>query len=119
MENTIAQLSEVVKAGTMLTAEIDLKTHTRWIRDWDPLNIYRYSDLIYNIFKFPGALNRLRPVEYRKILEKYGWGNITTTPLVVLEKGYLSRVVPSLIRRFRDPLNQMDYLSIMLLATRK
>jgi len=61
VEKTIEQLSEVVKKGGFLIAEVDLKTHTRWIRDIDPLNIYRYSDFIYNLLRFPGSPNRVRP----------------------------------------------------------
>ncbi|HEX3048542.1 MAG TPA: methyltransferase domain-containing protein, partial [Bacillota bacterium] len=61
VEQTVSQLSKIVKPGTILIAEVDLKTHTSWIRDLDPLNIYRYSDFIYNLFKFRGSPNRLRP----------------------------------------------------------
>ena len=35
-----------------LVAEIDLQTHTRWIRNVDPLNIYRYSGQLYGSFRF-------------------------------------------------------------------
>jgi SAM-dependent methyltransferase len=119
VENTIAQLSEIAKPGSLFIGEVDLKTHTRWIRDSDPLNIYRYSDLIYNVFKFSGSPNRVRPFEYGKILEKHGWTNIDIKPLLVLEKEYLNKVILSLNKRFRDPINNMDYLSVMIHAIKK
>ncbi len=116
VENTIRQLSDVVKKGVILVAEIDLKTHTRWIRDMDPLNIYRYNDFIYNLFKFSGIPNRLRPLEYKRILEKYGWGNITIFPLLKVNIEYLEKVKNSLHKKYKNPLNQMDYLSIIVCA---
>lgn len=120
VEKTVAQLSEVVKHGGIFIAEVDLKTHTRWIRDADPLNIYRYSDVTYNLFKFSGSPNRVRPFEYEEILEKHGWTNITIKPLTILEKNYLNRkMIVSLNRRFSDPINNMDYLSIMIHAIKK
>lgn len=118
VEHTISQLSKVVKSGTILIAEVDLETHTRWIRDLDPLNIYRYSDFIYGQFKFPGSPNRIRPFEYKEILEKYGWSKIKIMPLTKLEGGYL-KVNKSLNKRFHDKINQMDFLSIMICATKR
>lgn len=40
IDTTIAQLSMVCKPGAIIVAQIDLKTHSRWIRDIDPNNIY-------------------------------------------------------------------------------
>ncbi|HEX3047124.1 MAG TPA: hypothetical protein VHY08_20390, partial [Bacillota bacterium] len=105
--------------GTILIAEVDLKTHTSWIRDLDPLNIYRYSDFIYNLFKFRGSPNRLRPFEYEEILKKNGWTDIQIIPSNKLEKEYMLKVKDNLNRRFREPINQMDYLSIILCATKE
>ena len=119
VEKTISQLSEIVKPGTILISEIDLKTHTRWIRDADPLNIYRYSDFIYNLFKFSGSPNRIRPYEYETILKKNGWTKIEIFPLTVLDKEYLSKVQNKLNKKFRDSKNQMNYLSITICATKK
>ncbi|MFH1563365.1 MAG: hypothetical protein ABIF11_08130 [Nitrospirota bacterium] len=116
IEKTISQL-KFLKSGTILIAEVDLKTHTMWIRDLDPLNIYRYSDFIYNLFKFSGSPNRVRPFEYKEIFEKCGWTNIKIMPLTKLEEGYL-QVNKSLNKRFQDKINQMDFLSIMICATK-
>lgn len=118
MERTVAQLSGVVKKGAALVAEIDLKTHTRWIRDADPLNIYRYGDLIYNLFSCPGSPNRLRPADYRRMFEKNGWTRVTTTPVIKLDEGYVSKVAPSLSKRFRGAESEMGHLSVILCATK-
>ena len=118
IKKTISQL-KFLKSGTVLIAEVDLKTHTRWIRDLDPLNIYRYSDFIYNLFKFSGLPNRLRPFEYKEIFEKCGWTKIRIIPLTKLEEGYLLRVNKSLNKRFHDKINQMDFLSIIICATKE
>ncbi|MBA7515422.1 hypothetical protein ES705_07462 [subsurface metagenome] len=115
----ISQLSQIVKSGTILITEVDLKTHTRWIRDLDPLNIYRYSDFIYSAFKFSGSPNRLRPSEYQQFLEKNGWSKTEIIPLTKLNKKYLTKIERSLYKRFREPDNNMDYLTIMICATKK
>jgi len=119
VENTIRQLSEVVKKDGVLIAQIDLKTHTRWIRDLDPLNIYRYNDFMYNLFKFSGSPNRLRPFDYENILKKYGWTKIMSYPLLKLDEKYLLRISKSLNKKYHDMSNQMSYLSYLLCATRK
>mgnify|MGYP001394836099 CR=1 FL=1 len=116
---TISEMSAVVRSGAILIAEIDLKTHTKWIRDADPLNIFRYSDAIYNMLKFRGAPNRVRPFEYKKLLEDNGWHNVMIIPLTVLDDVYLLSVLPGLNRRFQQKENQMQCLSIMICATKK
>ncbi|MBN1766760.1 MAG: methyltransferase domain-containing protein [Sedimentisphaerales bacterium] len=118
VEHTLSRLSEITAAGAILIAEVDLATHTRWIRDWDPLNIYRYSDSIYDTLKFSGSPNRLRPREYREILQETGWENIKIYPLTRVNNHYIKKINQSLPRQFRNPENQMDYLSIALCATR-
>lgn len=118
MERTVAQLSGVVKKGALLVAEIDLKTHTRWIRDADPLNIYRYNDFIYDFFACPGSPNRLRPADYRRIFERNGWVNVRTAPVIKLDDEYVTRVRPSLSRRFRGTESEIQHLSVILSATK-
>lgn len=118
MDRTVTQLSTVVKKGAVLIAEIDLKTHTRWIRDADPLNIYRYGDFIYNLFSCPGSPNRLRPVDYRRMFERNGWVKVRTTPVIKLEDGYVSKVGPSLSKRFRGAESEIQHLSVILSATK-
>lgn len=116
---TISKLSQVVESGAILISVVDLKTHSRWIRDADPLNIYRYNNFIYNIFKFRGFPNRLRPFQYEQILRKYGWTNIKIVPKSTIHKKYLAKVQHTLNKRFRTPINQMECLSIVICATKK
>lgn len=118
MERTIKEMTLVTKTGGVLIAEVDLKTHTRWIREKDPLNIYRFSDSFYNVCKFPGSPNRIRPYQYEQMLKKNGWVNIQILPKRVLDEGYLDKVINSLNKNFRNPINQMEYLSIILCATK-
>ena len=116
LPRTIEQMSKLAARGAILVCEIDLATHTRWIRDRDPLNIYRYSDVFYNLTKFHGSPNRVRPAEYRRMLSDAGWGDIQQFPLVVLDEDYLTRVRPSLASRFRIDASEMECLSIVLCA---
>lgn len=116
---TVSQLSEVTKSGGILIAVIDLKTHSRWIRDKDPLNIYRYSDAFYDFCKFRGSPNRIRPYQYEQILTENGWKDIWIRPIKVSDETYLARVQDSINRRFRDEKNQMGYLSVVLCATKR
>jgi len=116
VRRTIQQTSKLASPGAVLVCEIDLATHTRWIRDRDPLNIYRFSDEWYNLMKFSGSPNRLRPQAYRDMLAEAGWGNIELFPLSVLDENYLAKVQPSLADRFTDEASQMEYLSVALCA---
>jgi SAM-dependent methyltransferase len=112
IDAVVAQLTEVCKPGAMIVAEIDLKTHSRWIRDKDPNNIYRYSDAVYRSFWFRGIPNRVRPHEYRNAFARHGWNDIRIHALAQTSAdGKWSR-------QFTDSINEMQYLSIVLCATR-
>lgn len=119
VEKLFKQLSPKIKPGAVLIAEVDLKTHTRFIRDRDPLNIYRYSDTLYNTLKFSGSPNRLRPVEYKKILANEGWEHIQIIPLKILPESALQETLPSLNRRFQNKKNEMNILEFLLCAKKK
>jgi|GEM_PF-774056 len=77
------QLFRICKSGARIVAEIDLKTHSRWIRDHDPNNIYRYPNWLYRWFYFPGIPNRLRPRHYRAAFEQAGWNSLAITPSTI------------------------------------
>lgn len=115
---TIEQLNRVVRPGAVFLAVIDLQTHTRRFREQDPLNIYRYSEFYYRLCRYAGQPNRLRPVEYHKILADNGWENIRIQPLDVLGAGYIRRVQPGLNKRFRAENGQMEYLTVVICATK-
>lgn len=114
IEATIARLSAVCKPGALLAVEIDLMTHSRWIREKDPNNIYRYQDSVYRAFHFRGIPNRVRPFQYKAAFESCGWTDISITPLQKLDDP--SSSYSGMSRNFSDRKNQMDYLSIMLCA---
>jgi len=120
IEKTLAELSKVVKQGGVLVTLIDLKTHTFWIRDRDPLNIYRYSNWFWNTFRFKGSLNRVRTMEYKQLLENNGWFYINIEPLAVVEESYLEKIKPTLNKKFRDMTSsEMKILGVMIMARKK
>lgn len=119
-KKTFWEISSVVNQGGYLITVIDLKTHTGWIRDRDPLNIYRYSDFFWNLFKFKGSPNRIRAFEYKNMLEKNEWLDIKIEPLTILEEGYLKKVKLSLNTKFRNmDSSEMKMLTIMLMARKR
>lgn len=119
VDQTFAQLAPLMSDRAHLVAEIDLQTHTRWIRDADPLNIYRYSRRLYRGLGFSGIPNRVRPDQYLEILERHDWCDLRVYPRRVLETEYVSRVEPTLCPRFRGDLEQLGWLSIVVCASRK
>jgi SAM-dependent methyltransferase len=114
VERALADVSAVAKPNAALVCCVDLMTHTRWIRQHDPNNIYRYADWLYRLAGFKGIPNRIRPRQYRAILEAHGWTNVMTIPDLRLH-GFDTR---SLAKRFRDPANEMDFLTITIVATK-
>lgn len=117
IEKTVTAISSKVKKGAILIIHVDMNTHTRWIKDRDPLNIYRYSELFWNIFKFRGAPNRERIPTYKKLFEKNNWIHIMIEPRAILEEEYVAKVLPTLDRKFCDlDTQEMRILSFMLIA---
>ncbi|WID94959.1 methyltransferase domain-containing protein [Bosea vestrisii] len=76
----IAGLTQVARPGCDSVHIIDLQTHSRWIRERDPNNIYRYPETIYRLFRFPGQPNRQRPADYVRSFEAEGWSDIRFVP---------------------------------------
>lgn len=117
VRKTIQELNSVVNENCILVTEIDLRTHTPWIRDRDPLNIYRYKNSFWNLFKFDGIPNRIRAFEYKEILEENGCIGIEIEPLTILEKEYVEKIKLSLNKKFRElDFSEMRMLSVMLMA---
>jgi len=112
IDATVGGLSSVCRPGAVIVAEIDLKTHSRWIRDKDPNNIYRYPQWLYHAFWFRGAPNRQRPVQYIAAFERHGWTDIVVLPLSRRD----TQDDSSLNAAFRDASNEMSLLSVVLCA---
>lgn len=99
---TIGQLSEIAKSGTVMINVIDFQTHTRFLRERDPLNIYRYSESLYQTLRFDGIPNRFTLNYYEEILKKFGWKEIRILPLKVLDDNYIWQVRPFLAKKFKS-----------------
>lgn len=84
---TIADLTQVARPGCETIHIIDLQTHSRWIREHDPNNIYRYPEPIYRLFRFPGQPNRLRPADYVRSFAAEGWSDVRFAPSRTIDPG--------------------------------
>ncbi|HEY3785418.1 MAG TPA: class I SAM-dependent methyltransferase [Steroidobacteraceae bacterium] len=116
IEAVVRRLTSVCRPGARIVAEIDLKTHSRWVRDQDPNNIYRFPDPLYNMFRFRGSPNRVRPYQYAQAFERNGWIDIQMRPLTLVQGE--SAGLRGLSRRFRSDANQMSHLTIAFCARR-
>lgn len=112
VERVMNELSWVLKPGGVICAGVDLQTHSRWIREADPNNIYRYSESIYKLFKFPGQCNRLRTQDYVRHLSNAGFEKIDIRPGEKSVKPNRARVA----KRFRN-CDDLDVLAFSMNAT--
>ncbi|MDH2380854.1 hypothetical protein [Bradyrhizobium sp. CER78] len=78
--DAVAGLTQVARPGCAAIHIIDLQTHSRWIREHDPNNIYRYPEAIYRLFRFPGQPNRLRPADYIAAFGAEAWNDVRFVP---------------------------------------
>lgn len=118
VNETIKAVSAITRPGAIIIALVDLKTHSRWIRDKDPNNIYRYSKWIYHLLSVRGTPNRVRPYQYKQALEKNGWENIIIKPSTILKDSKYNSIKNHLNKEFVEDKNQMNYLGIWLCATK-
>lgn len=119
VHKTIEAISNVASSDAIFIALVDLKTHSRWIRDKDPDNIYRYPDWLYQWFRTRSIPNRVRPYQYEEALKKNEWKNIAIYAATELNDHQFDRVKNHLNKKFRDYKNQMKYLSVWICATRR
>ena len=115
IERTFQEISRVIKPGGFILAYFELQTHTRWIRNKDPLSIYRYSDSCYNFLRFKGSPNRLRPDYYINVLNKLNWKDIVFIPERIIDESQLATIVPYLHERFKK-YHDINFLSGTLFA---
>jgi SAM-dependent methyltransferase len=118
IRKTIREISSVASPGAVLIISVDLRTHSRWIREKDPNNIYRYPNRLYKALSTCSSPNRKRPYEYKAALEEFGWKDITVKPEMILEKDKFNFIHNRLYKDFNDPINQMNYLTIWICATK-
>jgi hypothetical protein len=102
----------------MLIILVDLQTHSRWVREKDPNNIYRYSNRLYKQLATRSSPNRERPYKYKQTLEEFGWKDITITPETLLENNKFLFTQRYLNKNFQNVINQMNYLGIWVCATK-
>ena len=105
----IAGLTRVARPGCESVHIIDLQTHSRWIRERDPNNIYRYSESLYRLFRFPGQPNRLRPDDYVRSFAAEGWGNVRFIPSRTIDPSLREASLQGLAKPF-DGKNGMSIL---------
>jgi len=103
------QLRKVMAPGGRICVSIDLQTHSRWIREKDPANIYRYPRWLYRLFYFPGQPNRVRPSEYRRAFESAGFTDVSTSATARLP-------VKGRFHSTFDP-TDLDHMTVALRAT--
>ncbi len=111
----LTQVARALAPGGAFVAKVDLQTHTRVLRDRDPLNVYRYPRLLYRLAKFSGIPNRVRPAVYEKTLKDLGLTLVEIIPDGVMDEQQLRRDKPYMRRRFRkDP--TLGYLSFTVIG---
>jgi len=116
IEQTIADVSNVCESGALFVVLVDLQTHSRWIREKDPNNIYRYSKGLYRMLTTSGAPNRVRPYKYKEALEKNGWEDVEIISNEHLENDRLDSVKKHLNKEFVADKNQMNELAVFICA---
>jgi hypothetical protein len=118
IEDTIQRVGRIAKPGAIFCSIVDFQTHSRWIRDVDPNNIYRYPNWIYSVLAYSGMPNRNRPRQYLELLKKNGWQNIQFHVLNKVTPEYYQSTEKWLNRRFRSPSADMETLQGYFVATR-
>ncbi len=116
VECTFKKIKEKMKPNGILSNLVDAASHTRCIKDIDPCNLLRYSDVIYNVLKFDGSPNRLRASQYEKIFEKLGYKNTNIESDKIIDSGYVNKLRTHISSQFKHD-NTLEMLSFFLLAS--
>jgi hypothetical protein len=108
---TFRRLRELASPECVMVHHVDAKTHMRWIKNVDPLNILRYRDGVYRLLSFPGAPNRLRASDYVSAAEAAGFA-AEIVPGRVADDSYVASI--QLPRRYS--LDDLRLLTFTLTA---
>ncbi|MDH6354299.1 SAM-dependent methyltransferase [Dysgonomonas sp. PH5-45] len=119
VKETIKNVSSVVGPGGKFIILVDLQTHSRWIREKDPNNIYRYPQWLYSLLSTQSTPNRTRPYKYEEALSEFGWENISVYSNNILGEEMFSSMKRYLNKDFKGSRNQMEYLTAWICATKK
>lgn len=109
-------MANLAAPGCLALHMIDFRTHTRWIRDVDPNNIYRYPAALYRLFGFPGQHNRLRPDDYVEAFVRAGWRDVAVLPAEHVPEALRPHGLGGFTARFAQPEARMDMLAGVLVA---
>lgn len=112
VDDVVRQVSKVARPGARLVAGVDLKTHARWLRDKDPLNIYRFSECTYRLLGFRTMPNRMSASDYERILTKYGWKDIEFRNVNAVDDEYFERVKCGLNPAYRKDETRMLWFMV-------
>ncbi|MFC3691394.1 methyltransferase domain-containing protein [Chenggangzhangella methanolivorans] len=118
IEKTIADCTEVARPGCQSAHIVDFQTHSRWIREHDPNNIYRYPESLYRLFFFPGQPNRRRPKDYERAFRANGWSDVHVSKSRVVAPELVGPSTTGLAAPFDAPDMDMTMLDGVVLARR-
>jgi Fe-coproporphyrin III synthase len=111
------EMFDSLKEEGVMIHEIDFATHTSFLRDWDPLNILRFSEPVYNGLKFQGSPNRLRMSDYKKFAHNAGFKDIKIYPINELSRNSAEKFRESLKNKYKDyKISDLKMLSAVLIA---
>ncbi len=109
--------AQVLAPDGTLCHLIDFKTHTGLVARFDPLNIYRFSDRIYNFLKFAGAPSRKLLSDYLLALRSAGFSDLEIVNREKIIDFKIKKIKPYLARAFQDRgLEDLSTMTAIILA---